>query len=63
LKAKNDNAKIIPITAKNVIVKNAIGAIVANRSLNIRLAIGTCPLCHLIDLHCGQEKSKRSVSG
>lgn len=50
----NDNADMM---------KNAIGAIVATRSLKIRFAIGTWLPFHLIGTHFGQLKSNSNCDG
>lgn len=53
----------MPSIASEVIVKKALVEIVSIRILKTLLAIGICPLCHLIVTHWGHVKSKNSVSG
>lgn len=63
LNARNAIDNMIPTKAKLEEIKNAIGDIVATRSLKIRLAIGTWPFFHLIGTHFKQSKSKCNCDG
>lgn len=54
---------MIPTNDSADMMKNAIGAIVATRSLKIRLAMGTWLPFHFTGTHFGQLKSNSNCDG
>ena len=63
LNARKAKARVIPMIARQVMLRKAAGSMVTTRSLHTGLSMGTWPPCHKRGLQSGHVKSMLSKDG